>query len=804
MNSSLSLQRFAVSLVAICWLLIANTSLSYSETLIIPPGFHQQQTSLQPSYVFINDSTEQLTIDEVRQWGDPFQDQRWLPAQPGQLPEQYAQHSYWLATKISNQSGRAQELIYLYNHPRQRVLDVFMLHSSGELQTFHTGNIRPFSARPIAFNHFAFPLQLEADEEVLLYVRAKHRPLYVVTRTQVLPTLGFLEVARAQTESQQLFVGAVAAIALYNLILALFLREKIFGYFLFVVLATGFGMVAFFGLGASRLWPDNVWLGNHEVSISGIVFALAVLLFVDHFCQLRKLAPVMRLLLYLLSLVSLVSLFVSVAFNQPLLYVNFTLGLSALQTLLIFLLSVWLSFKGQNSARWVAAAFLVSVLGAVLWFALRWLDISRESTPFVAGQVISIIILSLAVFSRITSLRMEQRLAHAENRAKSDFLAQMSHEIRNPMNGIIGMSQLLLDTSLNKIQQQYTSVIQNSASALLTILNDILDISKIDAGKLKIDRTAFDLAQLLEDCRQIYAPQAEEKGLQFRCQLDAAVPPLIWGDPNRIRQIIINLLGNAFKFTAQGEIEVLISRVSEAPLQLKVSVRDSGIGIDEQQQSQLFERFAQANVHIASEYGGTGLGLAICKQLAQLMGGDIGVQSRLGEGATFWVTFTVSAATEEDLSADHLNDSVQSEQGSLNILVAEDNAVNRVIVQRLLEKMGHRCVLAENGQQAINYLHESGHNGIENIDLILMDVEMPVMNGLEATRIIKRMQRTQSLPAVPVIALTAHMLPEHIERCEEAGMDAHVSKPIQYQQLQQVINRYRHIATNFSDEPLNT
>jgi signal transduction histidine kinase len=385
-------------------------------------------------------------------------------------------------------------------------------------------------------------------------------------------------------------------------------------------------------------------------------------------------------------------------------------------------------------------------------------------------------LLEQRIKDRTDQLEEATRTAQAANQAKSELLANVSHELRTPMNGVIGMLDIALDRDLSPDLAEQLQTAQRCAYSLLSLLNDVLDLSKIEAGKMTLEKVPFDVRVLLADCIQAQQPKAAENSVSLRSEVSPVVPQQILGDPLRVRQIVTNLVGNAVKFTEHGTVTVRLGGefLPSRQFMLNVVVEDSGTGIPADKLLSIFDKFTQADGSISRKFGGTGLGLAITRSLVELHGGEIRAASELGRGSTFTVTLKCetdgAAAPQQAAGRDGAATTPAVPGSAARILVVEDNQVNQKVVTAVLRKRGFCIELAGDGQEALKKL-ETG----AGFDLVLMDVQMPVLDGLEATRLIRKEARWNALP---IIAMTAHAMNGDKERCLEAGMNGYISKPV--------------------------
>jgi len=451
---------------------------------------------------------------------------------------------------------------------------------------------------------------------------------------------------------------------------------------------------------------------------------------------------------------------------------------------------------------WFRSIVAVSIIGAAFAFYRFRINIIKRQKKKLQQQVQeqTVQLVHLNEEERKARVEAEQARQDAEharqeaeraNSCKSVFLATMSHEIRTPMNGVIGMASLLTQTALTTEQRNYAETISTCGESLVAIINDILDFSKIESGKMELEYSGFDLRTCIEGVLNVFTAKAAHAGLDLKYAIDARIPPQIMGDVLRFRQVLMNLVGNAIKFTHKGAICVevqLVKTTENNQFEMAIAVRDTGIGIPADKMEHLFKAFSQVDSSTTRKYGGTGLGLVICEKLITLMGGQIGVTSEVGKGTTFRFTIQTAAATSSErtpVGGNMQNGQVKlsvefAQQHPLRLLVAEDHPVNQQLVLKVLNLLGYEPALAENGKEAVDMVASQSY------DIVLMDMQMPEMDGLEATRLIRVNGQQQPV----IIAMTANVMQSDQDECRQAGMDDFISKPLNLDDLVYMLGKW--------------
>ncbi|MEX1034303.1 MAG: response regulator [Cellvibrionaceae bacterium] len=666
----------------------------------------------------------------------------------------------------------------------------FYVIENGELvDEQNVNSFESYNTRPYDHRRLKFPLTLQPNTQVQLLLKVEEAANGVF-HTHLFSERSFIKDDRKATWLQGMHLGVIVALMLYHFLLAGATRDKNYLYYSIYIASCVLYNLNTAGFGFQYIWPDAPVMGSSASLVVSALPSVFAVIFAVNFLQLNKFANWLSRTYYIavgILFLSALAYWLGVISSVP-----FASYLSTALYASFIPACIYSMYKGVVYARFFLIAWTLYIVALInLMLMGAGIFLLMPAYAYFIHQIafdMQIILLALALAHRIRVLRDEKTEAQADNRAKSAFLARMSHEIRTPLSGVLGMSELLADRLKDKSDIYYNNIIRSSGTSLLTIINDILDYSKFTSGNMELEKIPFSIQRLAVDSLDVFKIKAAEKHIELIADINLDLPTYVEGDPTRVRQVILNFIGNAIKFTQSGQIVLSVDYADDCRDKLRISVSDSGEGISKEEQARLFEAFSQANRTTSRKHGGTGLGLSICKELAHLMDGEIGVESEPGQGSTFWITVYLPASDAVQATAVPDIDL----QGS-RILIVEDNFTFAELLKTQASLWGMEPFIARNGAEGLEMLRTLHEQDIK-IDLISLDLFMPIMDGMELSRTIQLDSRFREIPRILLTSAT-NFPPK--PQLEAAGIDRVVEKPTLPADL---IKIYRQVLANEADE----
>lgn len=735
----------------------------------------------------------------------------------------YQPNPIWIKLKLYNKTSITDRWVLDVNYAPLDNVTLYSAQSDGHYKIHQQGDHHPYENRDYASNTFPFKIHLPSYSTKTLYIKVEN-----LSSIRIPISLSTEEVYLKHQQDIKLIYGLLfglmVALILFNAFL--FVSTRDLGYFFYVAYAIFF--VAYqssrFGLLTQYIWLDNTWLSDRSLAFTlyGVILFSALL--TQHFLHTKEFTPTLHKLLYIPIVYSIVATPLSLIIPNYY-YVIQTAGISV-SLFFIFILFISLTnlIKGNRFARFYFPAWLCLIIGVVIdaasSFGVIGSNLFTSHISLFAGGL-EALLLSIALGDRINILQAEKDQVQQEaqktlkqsydnlkrsNQIKDEFLATVSHELKTPVNGVIGNLELLKTTTLNNSQKDFLGNATDSAAKLALMVDEILGFSELETGSIKLKHEPFEFNDLIHGIQKTFVDLCNNKDLEFLVHLDAQVPGYFIGDVEKLLHLLSLVLDNAVKFTEKGKVELKIDRLnqcSELKNLIKFSVIDTGSGIPEDLQSKIFQSFYQTDASLSRKHGGLGIGLATCKQLAKLFHGDITVSSKPGAGSRFEITVELEGISqaeikkrkqaiakntvqEETNSSDEPSTNLpvlrdnKIETESIDILIVEDNPVNQRLLVNMCRKLGYKPHTANDGHEAIHSFL------VEKVDIILMDCQMPVMDGLEATKQIRHMEKGYE---IPIIAVTANTTDEDRRKCAEAGMNDFIAKPIKMTTIKAAIER---------------
>jgi signal transduction histidine kinase len=721
----------------------------------------------------------------------------------------YSHSVFWLRVDLAYRPqaliGQQPWLLELAYPPLDH-LDLYLPDGRGGFTLAQrTGDALPFASRQIKQNNYLFEINLQPYQPQRVYLRLQSQGSIQAPLNLWSPK-AYMEQMPGRIYLLGIIYGVLLGMLIYNLFIFLSVRDPSYLYYILYIASFGLYQVSVNGAGIEYFWPDNPWWANASTPFLVGSAALFGCQFARSFLHTAEHSPwVDRTLLAIMAVGALVMvLALTVSYSVSLRLATY---LALLFTIVVFSAGLIAWRRGMRVARYFIFAWTAFLIGGVIntLMVLGYLpNVFLTMYASQIGSALEVGLLSLALADRINSMKEERarilydsgrkletlnlELANS-NRLKDEFLATVTHELRTPMNGVIGSLELMQTVPMDVELEQYQKTASASARDMMRMVSDILTLTELQAGKLYPWREPFSLRGLFSGLRTQFAPRAEEKGLGFTLEMDESLPDTLEGDAGKLSQCIGYLLDNAIKFTPGGAVTLRVAAVERGRegLVLKVGVLDSGIGFSTPQDGSLYQRFHQLDGSLTREYGGLGVGLAICRKLVGLMGGGLSHQSEVGEGSHFELTVPLFL-TGNGTAAASASPREQLRPGSgpalrrpeeCTVLVVEDNGINQLVMRGMLLKLGYRVRCADNGADALELLRR------ESVDAVLLDCQMPIMDGFATCRALRSMP---SCAELPVLAITAHSHSGDRERCLAAGMSDYLAKPVKFEALQALLH----------------
>ncbi|MBU1172351.1 MAG: response regulator [Proteobacteria bacterium] len=775
--------RIIFRLYIIFILLIISSAAQAAPPAQLKPGIGKYDLALHTD--ILEDPQGDLTLEQV---SSPAYANQWVQNQQATPNFSFSDSVYWLRINLSSDMQIQKKWWLEVAFALQDYIDCYVLHEGDVLSVVHTGDRLPFNSRIVDYRNFLFELDISPKETRQIYLRlSSHDGLHEPCPIILWDHQSFALANGVRNLGMGLYFGIMVAMAIYNLFIFLSVRDHAYAYY--VVYITGFlvWLATYYGYSFQYLWPNSPNWGNQVIIVSSSFWSIFMIQFVRFFLDTKRLVPRYDIL----SKVAISGLIFNIffCFTGP-----YVIGLKILVCLGIPLsiaaIATGISCfrSGYRPARYFLLAWTTLLL-SILIFVLKITGVLPATFLFEKsiqiGSAIEVILLSLGLADRINVLKTEKAIAQRDAivaiesslKLKNDFITSISHELRTPMNAIIGGLEVAQKHPSGPLKSTL-DIIQGGASDMMNLVNDILTHTEIQSDRLTIQSNNIAIQPILKSLCGIYEYFCETRGLQLNWQVDATLPKWICIDEEKLVIILSKLLDNAIKFTEQGQVTLNITcDRSTVPWQCICVVKDTGIGIAREKQVHIFDSFTQSEGGFQRRYGGLGIGLSICKKLTEALGGELRHESVLGQGSTFTVILPIETGVEPLIEKN-----THRASGDLPILVVEDNIANQKVMMKLLEKIGYKSLIANHGQEALDVLEK------EAVSLILMDLQMPVMDGFTCTAKIR--ERDDQLKNIPIIAVTANLMDADKTRCTECGMNDFLKKPIKLDLLRKSLSCY--------------